>query len=201
MHGRAIARFWYNMRMKISLFALSLSLLTGCLTATVPDVSYWTVTPPEASVSAATNTFGVVRVSQVLVRAPYDSRQLVVRRTDGSLAFDPYNQFAALPSQLFKAPVIAAISRSGLCTAAVDASSSVRTDFLAEAVVTDLALTTTPSGALKANVAVLVRMLDRQRALASVASGVGEADVTDGSYTEAFSAAFGTAIRKALSDL
>lgn len=200
MHGRAIARFWYNMRMKISLFALSLSLLTGCLTATVPDVSYWAVTSPESSVPGATNTFGVVRVSQVLVRAPYDSRPIVVRRADGSLAFDPYNQFAALPSQLFKAPVIAALSRSGLCTAAVDASSSVRTDFLAEAVVTDLALTTT-SGAPKAHVAVLVRMLDRQRALASVASGVGEADVADGSYTDAFSAAFGTAIRKALSDL
>lgn len=186
--------------MKISLFALSLSLLTGCLTATVPDVSYWTVTSPEASVPAATNRFGAVRVSQVLVRAPYDSRSLVIRRSDGSLAFDPYNQFAALPSQLFKAPVIAAFSRSGLCTVAVDASSSVRTDSLAEAVVTDLALTTT-SGALKANVAVLIRMLDRQRALVTVASGVGEADVTGGSYTDAFSAAFGTAIQKALSGL
>jgi len=187
--------------MKLCLCIVSLSLLAGCMTASVPTVSYWYVTSPVDRPLVEKPKYGVVRISQVIVRAPFDSRQIVVRRADGSIAFDAYNNFAALPSQLFKAPVIASIANSGLCTLAVDAASSARTDDVTEAIITDLALTTADDGTLNANVSVIYRLLDQKRDIVSIALGSGIAAVENGSLTHAFSAAFAKASSKALSEL
>ena len=187
--------------MRACLFILPLTLLTGCLTASITPVSYWVVKRANVQALSTTQKYGAVRVSQVSVRSPYDSRQLVVRRPDGSLAFDAYNQFAALPSQVFKAPVISALSDSGLCKVAVDASSSARVDHIAEVVVTDLAIVSSGDNQLSASVAVLIRMLDAKRDVVSVSIGSGEVPVRDGLYTDAFSEAFSSAVGKMLAGL
>ena len=82
------------MGMKRKLPLLALPLLAGCLTSAPPSVATWTidyVPAPTASapaVPAEGAPRGSVRVSQVVVRAPYDAKALVVLRPDGSLSFD-----------------------------------------------------------------------------------------------------------------
>lgn len=69
--------------------------LSGCLSAPPPNPSYWTIECKNA----------VAQTGKVVlnVRAPYDGREIVVLRNDGSMAFDGYNLFAARPKLLLKA--------------------------------------------------------------------------------------------------
>lgn len=99
----------------------------GCLSSDAPAAKAWTLdaapSAPAAGVleGAGKAAFTTTRVGAVSVDAPYDKTPFVVRRADGSVAFDHYNVFAASPAALLRAPV-----RSRIGATAASAASSVR---------------------------------------------------------------------------
>lgn len=185
---------------------LALPLLAGCLTSAPPSVATWTIdympalTASAPSMPAEGAPRGSVRVSQVVVRAPYDAKALVVLRSDGSLAFDPYNQFAARPAALLKSAVQDAFLSQGAFRAAVSAASQLATDLSVEATVTRLALDCRTAGTRRATVELSLLLLKDRAAYAS-ARGEGSADAADGDYSRAFSEAFSRAAAAALAHL
>ena len=197
--------------MKNALQLLSLSaataLLSGCLSlsAEAPTETNWTINfepaPRQTAVAAAESTSrGSVRVSQVLVRAPYDVREFAVLRADGSLAFDAYNRFAAQPAALLKGAIQDAFLSQGSFRAAIQASSQLTADVTAETTVTRLALDCRESGKRHAVVELSVLLL-KDRAVFASARGEGRADAADGNYSRAFSQAFSQAMTAALAEL
>lgn len=184
-----------------------LGLLSGCISSSAPQVSTWTVefAGDRESASSATSSgegapHGVVRVSQVSVRAPYDVKPIAVLRADGSVAFDPYNQFAALPSALLRGAVQDALQSRGRFAAAVSSLSRLSAELAAEVTVTRLALDCRGQGARRAVVELEVVLL-KDRALYASSRGVGEADASGGDYSQAFSQAFSRAAADAMERL
>ena len=194
--------------MKKILWGTSLALLAGCFSTTTPLApTAWTVeyaadaaaaSAPRATPEGA--SLGSVRVAQVVVRAPYDVREIAVLRPNGSLAFDPYNQFASLPSSLLKGAVQDALQAFGDVRAAVSSSSRLDADLTAETTVTRLVLDCREEGTRRATVELTILLLKGRVAFATV-SGVGIADAADGNYARAFSAAFSQAMADALRTL
>ena len=183
------------------------SLLAGCLSLSSeqPVPAAWTIAfepaPTKAAETAAESpSRGSIRVSQVFVRAPYDSRDLVVLRADGSLAFDAYNGFAAAPAALLKGAVQDAFLACGAFRSVASASSHLAADVSAETTVTRLALDCREPGRRVAVVELSVLLLKGRNAFAS-ARGEGRADAADGNYSRAFSAAFSQAVSQALAGL
>lgn len=177
--------------------------LAGCLSPShPPEVACWNLeyTAPAASSAEAKPKFGVVRVSQVMVRAPYGAKSIAVLRGNGTVAFDPYNEFAAGVAQLMKGMVAEAMEGSGLFDSVVGSSSSAGSDVFAEATVTRLALDCREQGKRKAVADVSV-MLVSGRDIVAKASGSGEASASDGNYGKAFSRAVSDALAKALKGL
>lgn len=174
-------------------------MLSGCISSSAPQVSTWTVefardceVAASAAVPGEGSPHGVVRVSQVSVRAPYDVKSIAVLRADGSVAFDPYNQFAALPSALLKGAVQDALQSRGPFAAAVSSLSRLSSELAAEVTVTRLALDCREHGVRRA-VVELSAVLIKDRALYASSRGVGEADASGGDYSQAFSLAFSRA--------
>ena len=174
------------------------ALLSGCLTSTAPEVSYWMVEYKGASAAKGGARHAVARLSSLQVRAPYDVRDIPVLRADGSMAFDPYNKFPVIPSQLLRGAAIDALAASGSFGSVVTASSAVSADVSAEVSVLKLALDCRNEGVRKAVASVAVRIVDRGRNTISVATGAGEADAASGEYSTAFSLAFSSAMAGAL---
>jgi hypothetical protein len=139
-------------------------------------------------------------VSQVTVRAPYGAKSIAVLRGNGTVAFDPYNEFAAGVAQLMKGIVAEAMKKSGLFNAVIGASSSAGSDVFAEATVTRLALDCREQGRRKAVADVCVMLVSGRDIVAS-ASGSGTADAADGNYGKAFSRAVSDALANALRGL
>lgn len=194
------------MKRLLSTLALAV-LLGGCLSLSPeqPAAASWTVefVPAPAKAAAApaeSPAHGSVRVSQVIVRAPYDSRDFAVLRADGSLAFDAYNGFAASPAALLKGAVQDAFLAHGAFRSVVPASSQLAADVSAETTVTRLALDCREPGRRVAVVELSVLLLKGRDAFAS-AHGEGRADAADGNYSRAFSAAFSQAVSQALAGL
>lgn len=177
------------------------SVVSGCFTARPLDVRDWTVEFHGHSKTATKPKFGVARVSQVSVRAPYEVRSLQVMRADGSLAQDPYNKFAAAPSQLLKGPVVDALMASGSFDDVVGPASSAAVSVVAEVTVSRIALDCRKDGPRRALVELSVLVLDRDRSIASRVRGDGTADAADGDYAKAFSDAFSAAIESAARQL
>ena len=185
-----------------------LALLAGCFSTTTPRTpTAWTVeyaadaaaaSAPVRSVEASAH--GSVRVAQVVVRAPYDVREIAVLRPNGSLAFDPYNQFASLPSSLLKGAVQDALQSHVAFRSAVSSSSRLDADLTAETTVTRLVLDCREEGTRRATVELTILLLKGRVAFATV-DGVGVADASDGNYARAFSAAFSQAMSDALRTL
>jgi uncharacterized lipoprotein YmbA len=176
--------------------------LAGCLSPShPPEVACWNIEySAPAAPSAAEPRFGVARVSQVTVRAPYGAKSIAVLRGNGTVAFDPYNEFAAGVAQLLKGTVAEAMEKSGLFNAVVGASSSAGSDVFAEATVTRLALDCREQGRRKAVADVCVMLVSGRDIVAS-ASGSGTADAADGNYGKAFSRAVSDALANALRGL
>ena len=173
-----------------------LPVLSGCLTAGTPKVAQWLVEYKGPAKEADSAKFGVGRVSQVLVRSPYNETGIAVLRADGSMAFDPYNEYAANPTSLLKGFVFDAMDASGLFGAVVNPSSSVRSTATVEVLVSRLALDCRKEGERKAVAAVRVRVLaDSDKVL--YAQGEGSADAKDGNYGAALSDALSTALNTA----
>ena len=139
-----------------------------------------------------------MRISQVSVRSPYDSQGFVVLRAGGSLAVDPFNRFAALPSQLLKGPVEDAFVSSGKFSLTVGSASAASISSVAEVSISRIALDCRTEGSRKAVVSLVVRIFDRSRRIVSESRGEGVADAAGGNYTEAFSQAFMAAMDAAL---
>ena len=182
--------------MKKLCFLVLMPVLAGCLSATVPAISYWMLDYAGEQSVSSTPRHGVVRIAQVVVAAPYDSSRMTVLRTDGTVAFDPYNEYAAQPSSLLKGVVRDAAMGSGLFESVVGASSAMTTAVSLEVVVTRLALDCREEGERRAVASVLVRMTDRRGSDVS-ASGAGAADASNGNYGKALSSAVSAALIEA----
>lgn len=174
--------------------------LAGCLTSTPPEVAHWVVDYDGRVEAAKTAKYGVARLTQVQVRAPYNRDDLVVMCADGTVAFDPCNSFAAAPPQLVKWVAFDALSASGLFDRVVGSSSGARTPVSVEVVLNRLALDCRQEGERIAVAAALVRIL-RDGAVVAVAKGAGTADAKAGDYGKAFSSAISESINAALKQL
>ncbi len=195
----------------VSLTAILLALgCVGCLSSDVPDAVSWTVdsrVDGGASVAAEGSkipAFGTTRMGLVAVDAPYDNPPFVVRRADGSVAFDHFNLFAASPASLLQAPIRTRLAADGRFGSVVNRSSVANADSQVEVQVTDLSLDCRTEGRRVARAAVkmdVVKTGRGPRVVALVGEGAGEADAADGDYSKAFSTAFDAAVSGALKSL
>ena len=186
---------------------LLLVLCAGCFTSGKPTPKSWTVEPtaaPPADLSPEKKSppaFATTRVGTVAVNAPFDRAPFVVRRADGSVAFDAYNEFAAPPAALLRAPVKAQLATDGRFGHVVAQSSAASADASVEVLVTDLSLDCRESGRRTARAAVsvdVVRTGRGARTVALSADGASEADASSGDFSSAFSKAFNEALAEAL---
>lgn len=186
---------------KILLLPLLAFALAGCFTSRPPEVAYWLVSGDPARVAKLSVKYPSVRLSQVILRTPYDGAALAVLRANDTVAFDAYNRFAASPSMLLKGPTIDLVRASGLFAGVVGPTSSVHTPDTLEVVYTRLALDCTGDRP-QATMEVLLTLVDASRR-AVVASSVGSASVpvADGNYGAGFSAALTQSLSDALSKL
>lgn len=195
------------MRMGLAPLVVSLALCAGCFTSGKPTPKSWTVEPRESGAGTRTSAEGggsafvATRVGTIAVNAPFDRSSFVVRRSDGSVAFDAYNEFAAAPSALLRSPVRTQLAKDGRFGHVVSPSSVANADAAVEVLVTDLSLDCRKSGERKARAAVSVDVLKTgrgPRAVALSGDGAAEADAAAGDYSAAFSAAFNEALAEAL---
>ena len=171
--------------------------LSGCLSASSPRVTQWLLEYKRPVRAAQPAKYEVGRVSQVLVRSPYNEKGIAVMRADGSMAFDPYNEYAANPTALLKGFVYDAMDASGLFGTVVNPSSSVNSQALAEVLVSRLALDCRKKGERKAVASVCVRLVAND-GKTLYAKGEGEADAKGGNYGAALSSALSFALNSAL---
>ena len=184
---------------KLMVFSF-IPVLAGCLTASAPKISQWILEYEGAVRTAQVVKYDVGRVSQVLVRSPYNEVGIAVLKADGSVAFDPYNEYAANPTSMLKGMVSDAMDASGIFGSVVNASSSVKSTAMVEVLFTRLALDCRKDGVRQASAAVIVRILGAGER-ANIAKGEGVADATDGNFGAALSAAASTALRSAFDQL
>lgn len=190
-----------------ALVAVAMVSCAGCFSSAPPPATAWTVdAAPVSGVPPAEPkpVFAATRLGGVSVLPPYDQPLFAVRRTDGSIAFDPANRFAAQPAALLKGPLMAGLSADGRFGHVVPQTSVVNSDVIVEVVFPELSLDCRDAGSRKARASVTVNVVKggrSQRDIALSGSGAGEADASDGNYSAAFSAAVNTAVANALSGL
>ena len=182
--------------MKQILAILTLPVLAGCLSASSPKVTQWLLEYRGPVKMTRIPKYEVGRVSQILVRSPYNEVGIAVLRTDGSMAFDSYNEYAANPTALMRSVVFDAMDASGLFGSVVNPSSSVKSSALVEVLIGRLALDCRREGERKAVASVRVRII-ADGELALHAKGEGEADAKDGNYGAALSDALSKALSSA----
>ncbi len=190
--------------------SLLLCWCAGCLSTSAPAAKAWTLdAAPAAPAGAALEgagraAFATTRVGPVAVDAPYDRTPFVVRREDGSVAFDHYNVFASPPAALLRAPVRARIGADGRFGSVVGPSSAAWADAQVEVQVTDLSLDCRAPGRRLARAALaldVVKAGQGPRRVALQGTGAGEADAAEGDYARAFSSAVDAALAEALKAL
>ena len=177
--------------------------LAGCFTASEPKISHWPMTFAVDSVSLASAekpSYGVARLMQIEVRSPFDNPSLAVARADGTLAFDPLNEFAASPGLLLRGVVYDSLAASGKFRAVVPGGSVAKAEFALEVSVVRLCLDCQEEGVRRAECELSIRLL-RDREIVKTAQGTGEADALAGDYGQSFSKAVSAALASALSKL
>ena len=177
------------------IFHFTFALASGCLVSAPPQPKSWVVSAPRKP-TLEVNVAKVARLGSS-VAAPYDKPAMAVRRKDGSLAFDAYNVFATSPSSLLRAPLAALLSESGRFGRILPSSSTARTGTTVEAVVNDLSLDCREEGRRMARVSLSLAVVEN-REVKEFLDGEGTADVADGDYSAAFSAAFEKAVSTAM---
>ena len=183
------------------LFALMLvPALAGCFSASPIPVSHWPVDYVGPVSAVRSGKFGIGRVSQVVVRAPFNAEGISVLRENGTVEHDAYNEFAALPSTLLRGALLDAMAASGKFKTVVNSSSATITSTSVELMITNLALDCRTKGARRAVVTVILRVLQSGE-IVGLEKGEGDADAADGNYGAAFSKAFSSALTSALSRL
>jgi len=179
----------------------AMAMLAGCLSSGTPAATEWTVAVEKGAVRhVAAPKFGVARLLLVDVRAPYAGREIAVLRGDGSVAFDPYNTFAATPLRLMTGGALDALAGSGLFSAVVEAGSSADSDVDVEVAVLRMALDCRVEGSRRAVVALSVRLV-RSHRIVAYAIGEGACDAGSGDYSASFSAAAASAFGEAFGNL
>lgn len=179
---------------------LLLPVLAGCLTTTVKPPSYWPVSYAGPKAKAEVSKYGVARAMPVVIRSPYAASPIAVLRADGTVAFDPLNEFAAVPANLFRGVFMDAMAASGLFREVVGTSSIASAAVSVEVCVETVALDCRQEGQRTAVVEIDLKILDGHAIVASV-RGKGTADADDGNYGAAFSTAFGSAFVAAFAQL
>lgn len=174
--------------------------LSGCLSANTPKITQWLLEYRGPVKEMRQPKYEVGRVSQILVRSPYNETGIAVLRADGSMAFDPYNEYAANPTALLKSVAFDAMDASGLFGSVVNPSSSVKSQALVEVLIGKLVLDCRKEGERKAVAAVRVRLIPND-GKALQAKGEGEADAKDGNYGAALSGALSEALSLAFGQL
>lgn len=182
-------------------FILLIPLIAGCLSSSAPVVQNWNISANTDKVIKVHSKYGVARLSQVMVRSPFDTVAVPVLREDWSIAFDPYNHFAATPSLLLRGSSIDVMRSCGVFSDVVWATSSVRADLAVEIDVSRIALKSEGEG-LQAVVGVQVSLINQKdRKVVSFTEGASEIDVKEKRFGEAFSDAYTTALSMALKQL
>lgn len=181
----------------LTLALLSALAAGGCIGRAPRGACKWNVEIPSQSIIAASKAkYGLVRVSHVAVRAPYDGARFAVLRPDGSVAFDGANAFASVPAALLRGASEDAAGACGLFAGVIHSSSSASAPHSLEVSVTRLALDCRTKGTREAVVDVSVTLLAGRDV---VAAARGTASVPAASdYTAAFSSAFAYAMSNAL---
>lgn len=186
--------------MKKSLLLL-LPLLAGCFTSSsASSVSHWPIEYVGKAQARPAAALGLGRITQVVVRTPYNDDGIVVLRKNGTVETDAYNEFVAQPSFLLKGVVFDAMEASGAFSSVLNASSSVVESVSVEVMVTRLALDCRREGAREAVVALVLRIV-KDGALMQVEKGEGSSDAEDGDYGAAFSRAVSAALSAAFGNL
>lgn len=187
---------------RLSLALLPLALAAGCLSPAPKAPVNWTVGPLDAgSVRHVEKKWDSVRLSRLEVRAPYDGQRLAVLRKDGSLAFDPFNAFAASPAALLKGAAFDVLSASGIAQVSVEQGSSASAARSLEVTVTQFALDCRADGESGKAVVSLTATLVEGRGVAAASRAEASASVSGGDFSKAFSQAFSQAMQEALGRL
>lgn len=170
----------------------------GCFSTGVKTPKNWVVEWRRATmpVGGEKQKYGTARLSSVVVRAPYDTTRLAVLRADGTVAFDPYNIFAASPAIVMRGAAEDVLRASGVFGRVVPAASQASADVVVEVVVTTLALDCREEGKREALVTLNATLLDGRKIISSV-SCEGRAATTSGDFSAAFSLAFAQALTRA----
>ena len=179
---------------------LVLPLLAGCLTSTVTPPAYWPLDYTGPVSAAKSPKYGVARCLPVVVRSPYASAQVAVLRADGTVAFDPLNEFATTPANLLRGPAQDAVAASGLFREVVGSESIAAAEVSVEVTVSRLALDCREEGKREALVELNLRILRGHEIVSSV-KGTGKIDAANGNYGSAFSVAFVRAFVSAFSQM
>ena len=171
----------------------------GCLTSAPPQPKSWVVSAERKS-TAELDVSKTARLGALSVAAPYDKSALVVKRSDGSIAFDAYNVFATSPSMLLRMPLLTLLESDGRFGHMLTATSAARSNTTLEAVVTDLSLDCREEGKRVANVSISLVVIEN-REVKMFLDGIGFDDATSGNYSVAFSDAFSKAVANALESM
>ena len=186
--------------MKKLIFLVLLPAFAGCFSSSPIPVAHWPVGYVGSVSSERSENLGIGRVSQVVVREPYNAEGISVLRANGTVEHDPYNEFAALPSTLLRGALLDAMAASGKFKTVVNGSSATRASSTVEMMVTTLALDCRKPGERRAVVTIILRVL-KAGEIVSLQKGEGTADAADGNYGAAFSKAFSAALAAALTRL
>lgn len=186
--------------MKKLLALMLVPALAGCFSASPIQVSHWPVDYVGPVSSVRSGKLGIGRVSQVVVRAPYNVEGISVLRENGTVEQDPYNEFAALPSTLLRGALLDAMAASGKFKTVVNSSSATQASTTVEMMVTNLSLDCRTQDERKAVVTVVLRVL-KSGEIVGLEKGEGIADAANGNYGAAFSKAFSSALSAALTRL
>ena len=171
----------------------------GCIMSAPPQPKSWVVSAPQNK-NAEIVVTKTSRLGSLSVSAPYDKPALVVKRRDGSIAFDAYNVFATSPSMLLRAPLSALLETDGRFGRILSATSSARAAATLEAVITDLSLDCRKEGSRVASVSISIAVIEN-REVKMFLDGEGSADASSGDYSAAFSEAYAKAVEAALSGM
>lgn len=184
--------------MKKIIALMLMPVLSGCFSSQPPAITTWLVKPIEQSVDKLPRKFDSARVSQVVMRSPYETSMMCILRGDGSVAFDYYNRFATSPAAMLKGPSIDLIRSSGLFKSVCGPSSALHTDLGIEIIVTKFALDCTSPVPMAAAEVLITVINQKDRALVKAATGEATMAIGEGDYAAAFSYAYTRAISQAL---
>ena len=191
--------FCYNRSMKKYLFwFVALPLLGGCVFSSPKAPKTWNIEWGKTGVERIEREkLPAVKLMLVDVRAPYNGARLAVLRSDGSIAFDSYNSFAAQPAAILRGAAMDVMESSTAFEAVVSGSSSASAPLAAEIMVSRLALDCQTEGHRDASVLLTIVLVGNRTVLSSASAEASE-PVEDGNYSAAFSRAFSRALLTAI---